>query len=105
LLGLAGPTAAARLMGAFEAVLTSHVMIAFFVPAIVYMADAVGTQTETLVIRGLSLGVPLARIARRELITGLLIGAVLAGLFVPVGLLPWRDTATILVVAVALFLF
>lgn len=90
LLGLVGAMLAAWLMGAFEAVLTTHVMIAFFSPTIVYMADAVGTQTETLVIRGLSLGVPLRRIARRELRTGLLIGVVLAGLFLPLGLLIWR---------------
>jgi magnesium transporter len=103
LIGLAGAMVAARLMGAFETILTTRLTVAFFVPAIVYMADAVGTQTETLVIRGLSLGVPLTRIVRRELLTGVLIGAVLAGLFLPVGLLLWQDTATILVVAGALF--
>jgi magnesium transporter len=32
----------------------------------VYLADAVGTQTETLAIRGLSSGVGIARIARHE---------------------------------------
>ena len=39
---------------------------AAFIPGIVYLADAVGTQTETLAIRGLSLGVGIGRIARRE---------------------------------------
>jgi magnesium transporter len=33
------------------------VLLAFFVPAVVYMADAVGTQTEAIVIRGISVGV------------------------------------------------
>ena len=32
-------------------------VLAFFVPGVVYMADAVGTQTEALLIRGLSVGV------------------------------------------------
>jgi magnesium transporter len=32
----------------------------------VYLADAIGTQTETLAIRGLSSGVGIARIARHE---------------------------------------
>jgi len=39
---------------------------AYFIPGIVYLADAVGTETETLAIRGLSLGVGIGRIARRE---------------------------------------
>lgn len=103
LLGLAGATMAARLVGAFEDVLDGHVTVAFFVPTIVYMADAVGTQTETLIIRGLSVGVPLGRVARRELLTGLLIGAVLASLFLPFGLLLWDDTPTIIAVAMAIF--
>ena len=31
--------------------------MAYFIPGIVYLADAVGTQTEALVVRGLSVGV------------------------------------------------
>ena len=49
-------------------------MLAFFIPGIVYMADAVGTQTETVVIRGLSVGVGLRQMARPELLSGLLHG-------------------------------
>jgi len=41
---------------------------------IVYLADAVGTQTETLAIRGLSVGVGIGRVARREAATALLVG-------------------------------
>ena len=41
------------------------------------MADAVGTQTETLIIRGLSVGVPIREVVR-EIRTGLLIGRSLA---------------------------
>ena len=39
---------------------------AYFIPGIVYLADAVDTQTETLAISGLSVGVGIGRIARRE---------------------------------------
>ena len=38
-------------------------MLAFFVPGVVYMADAVGTQTEAVVIRGLSVGVPMRAVS------------------------------------------
>jgi Mg/Co/Ni transporter MgtE len=54
LLGLAGAFVAADLVGWFEVQLQAQVMLAFFLPGIAYLADAVGTQTETLVVRGLS---------------------------------------------------
>ena len=38
----------------FEERLSAQVAVAFFIPAIVYLADAVGTQTEAMVVRGLS---------------------------------------------------
>jgi magnesium transporter len=78
ILGLGGAALSARLMGTFESLLQSNLVLAFFVPGIVYLADAVGTQTETLVIRGMSVGVPVERVFYRELVTGLIIGLVLA---------------------------
>ena len=45
-------------------------LLAFFVPGVVYLADAVGTQTEALVIRGLSVGVGIGRLVWREAATG-----------------------------------
>ena len=78
LLGLGGALLAADLVGAFETHLQLNLMLAFFIPGIVYLADAVGTQTETVVVRGLSLGVPMRRMVGRELLTGVLIGMALA---------------------------
>lgn len=81
LVGLVGSTVATTVMASFEAVLERRIAIVFFVPAIVYLADAVGTQTEAIVVRYLSLGhVPLRQLWRGELTTGFLIGACL-GLF------------------------
>ena len=57
--GLGGAMAAAIIVGGFEDQLDKKVLLAFFLPAVVYMADAVGTQTETVLIRGLSVGVEL----------------------------------------------
>ena len=71
------------LVRGFEADLMSDVRLAFFIPGIVYMADAVGTQTETLVIRGLSVNVPIRRVFRREILTGLLVGLVLSAITFP----------------------
>jgi magnesium transporter len=102
LVGLAGAFAAAWMVGAFERVLEANVALAFFVPGIVYMADAVGTQTETLVIRGLSVGIPIGSVLRRELLTGLLVGSTLAALFFPVSLLVWSERGVALAASLAL---
>jgi magnesium transporter len=82
LLGLLGSAGAAVLVRGFESDLSSDVRLAFFIPGIVYMADAVGTQTEALVIRGLSVGVRIRRVFRTEALTGLVVGVVLAALAV-----------------------
>ena len=83
ILGLVGAAVAASLVDGFEETLASDVRLAFFIPGIVYMADAVGTQTEALVIRGLSVGVPVRRVFGSESLTGLLVGFILAALTIP----------------------
>jgi magnesium transporter len=103
LIGLAGAMLAAVIVGAFERELEAQVTLAFFVPGIVYMADAVGTQTETLMIRGLSVGVPIGSVVRRELVTGLMIGAVLAITFFPLSWLAWGNAEVSTAVSFALF--
>lgn len=102
LLGLLGSLLAAGIVGAYETQLEEQVLLALFVPGIVYMADAVGTQTEALVIRGLSVGVPIGRIVLRETLTGLLIGATLSLVFLPFGIVLWGDTQVAVAVALAL---
>jgi magnesium transporter len=102
LIGLAGAIAAAGIVGLFESELEEQVLLAFFVPGIVYMADAVGTQTEALVIRGLSVGVSIRRIMQRELVTGVLVGVILAIAFFAVGLPLWGEFDVVLAVALAL---
>lgn len=103
LVGLAGALVAAAIVGRFEEQLQANLLVALFIPGIVYMADAVGTQTETLLIRGLSVGIPVRQVVGRELMTGLLVGVVLAGLFIPIGLAAWGDVEVIIAVAMALF--
>jgi magnesium transporter len=102
LLGLGGAVAAAGIVSGFEQQLERHVLLAFFVPGIVYMADAVGTQTEALVIRGLSVGVDVRTFVGRELLTGLLVGIVLALTFLPIGIGVWGDVRIAATVALAL---
>jgi magnesium transporter len=103
LLGLAGAVAAADIVGAFEHQLQANVMLAFFIPGIVYLADAVGTQTEALMIRGLSVGVPIGRVLRREILTGLAIGLALAMVFYPLALWRWNGAGIAAAVSLAIF--
>lgn len=102
-IGLLGAMASAVLMGAFEDRLQENVLIALFVPAVVYMADAVGTQTETLLIRGLAVGVKVRKILARELITGAIIGLLIGVAFTVFAAFGWGDFRVALAVGLALF--
>jgi magnesium transporter len=101
--GLLGAMASAAIVASYEEELKRQVLLAFFVPAVVYMADAVGTQTEALVIRGISVGVSARAVIGRELITGLVIGAMLGAAFFPFAFTIWGDARVAATVALALF--
>lgn len=104
LIGLAGALIAATLVGSFERQLEANVMIAYFIPGIVYMADAVGTQTETIIVRGLSVGVSIREVVRRELLTGLLVGITLSLVFFPIALVWWRDADLVIATSLSLLM-
>jgi len=91
----------AVLMGAFETALSANLVVAYFIPGIVYLADAVGTQTEALTIRGLSVGVGIRRVVAPETLTGLVVGALLGGVVFVVILAVWRDPGVAAAVAIA----
>jgi len=78
LVGLAGALLAAQVLGRFEMALEKTLLLAFFIPGVVYLADAIGTQTEAVIVRGLSVGVRVRRILGLELATGAGIGVALA---------------------------
>jgi magnesium transporter len=100
-LGLCGALVAADVVGQFEDLLRVHVMLAFFMPGIVYLADAVGTQTETVIVRGLSLGVPMRRMVAREILAGMVIGLALASVTGPLVFWHWGDASLALSVSVS----
>jgi magnesium transporter len=81
LIGLVGSAAATWLVASFEATLQSRLALAFFVPAIVYLAGAIGTQSIAAAVRGLSFtNVPVGRLMLGEFITGIFIGLLLAAI-------------------------
>jgi magnesium transporter len=86
--GLGGSAIATAAMAGFEATLSHTIAVAFFVPGIVYLADAIGTQTEAIAVRRLSLTrAGIGHLVAGELRTGMLLGAILGvAVFVPVWL-------------------
>lgn len=84
IVGLFGSMLSALLVSSFEAELTRNVAIAFFVPGLVYIADAIGTQSEAVAVRGLSLShADLRHLMGGELRTGIIIGIILGLLTYP----------------------
>jgi magnesium transporter len=84
IVGLGGSVVATFIVARFETALAVKPALAFFVPGLVYLADAIGTQSEAVAVRGLSLSrVGIGRLIGNELRTGLLIGTVLALLAFP----------------------
>jgi magnesium transporter len=83
-MGLVGSMLATYLMTSFEGMLRAHIALAFFIPGIVYLADAIGTQSETIAIRGLSLHrLSFREMVLREVKTGVIIGLVLSLIYFP----------------------
>ena len=54
LFGLLGGLLATVIVSKYEAILAADVRLAFFIPIIVYLSDAVGVQTETIYVRALA---------------------------------------------------
>lgn len=54
-LGLLGGLLASQIIGAFETTLAKNILLASFIPLVVYISDAVGTQMESFVIRDIAI--------------------------------------------------
>lgn len=100
--GLFGAMLSAVLMGAFEKDLEANVLLALFVPAIVYMAGAVGSQTQTVLIRAFAVGVRTRDIFWREAVTGIMVGILIGSVFFVFAVIGWGDEGVALAVALAL---
>lgn len=107
IIGLIGIVFAAIFMGIFESVLETYLILAFFVPAIVYMSDALGTQYQTLFIRDLAiLGKKLSvrKYILRQMVIGLFLGLIISFLIFLVISLFWKQPYIALVIAGSMFI-
>jgi magnesium transporter len=104
LVGLVGAMIATAAMAGFESTLEAKVAVAFFVPGLVYIADAIGTQSEAIAVRGLSLtGAGIGHLLARELRSGMLIGATLGLISFPAIVVAFGDARLAAAVAMSVF--
>ncbi|MCP5144804.1 MAG: magnesium transporter [Gammaproteobacteria bacterium] len=76
--GLVASSLITFVMARFEETLSANVAVAFFVPALVYIAGAIGTQAVSVAVRGLvDEDLRIARLLRDELLIGIAIGTTL----------------------------
>jgi magnesium transporter len=103
IVGLGGSMLATFVVARFETALSAKPALAFFIPGLVYLADAIGTQSEAVAVRGLSLShADLGRLLGGELRTGLMIGLLLALLAFPMVWLVFGEVRLAAAVTLAL---
>ncbi len=91
--GLLASSIITVLMAGFEHALSTNIAVAFFVPALIYIAGAIGTQAVSVAVRGLSVdNVDIKRLLYDELIIGTAIGIALGLLSFVLVLLTFSDT-------------
>lgn len=88
----------------FEEVLSEDIRVAFFVPFVVYLADAVGTQTQNIFSRDLkSRHAHFHKYLFKEAGVGIVLGLVSAVVSGAGSYIWYRDTSLTTVVAVSMF--
>ena len=102
-IGLLGGLLAAYIVIGFEDVLNSYIALAAFIPVMVYLSDAVGTQSQTLVVRMLALEptFSLRKYLLREIKIGGMLGITFAVLLFLAGLVGWGSPTLGLIIGVS----
>src|SRR3989338_8598653 len=89
----------------YKEILSKNISLAFFIPIIVYMSDAVGTQTETIFVRDLAEHrVNFLKYLKKEFSLGIVMGAIL-GLLIGIFAYIWlKDIRVASTVGLAMFI-
>ncbi len=88
----------------FEEVISQNISVAFFIPFIVYLAAAVGAQTQSIYIRDLKTGkASFRRYLLKESIMGLLFGLLFGAIAAAIVLVWFKSTELALAVSLSLF--
>lgn len=91
IVGVLGGTAAASVVTSFEELLSKFLVLAAFIPVLVYMSDAVGTQSEALIIRSIALDpdLPLVGYIIREIKIAAMLAIICGVLISIVAIIGW----------------
>lgn len=77
MIGLIGGVGMTLLVAHYEKIIAGEIRLTFFLPIIVYLSDAVGTQTEAIIVRGLVRHRPhIFRYLTKETALGVALGVV-----------------------------
>lgn len=103
--GSVGAFLASVIVSRFETSLRENIALAFFIPMIAYMSDAIGNQTETIFIRALTdLKFNIAKYVFREAWVGVILGSVMGFLTGIFAVILSGSSAVGVVVGLSLFL-
>ncbi len=105
LIGLLGGIAAAGIIESFEAVLESNLILAAYLPLLVYMADAVGTQMQAFMVREVA-GTNKMHFVKylfRQSSIVVLVSLIVSGILFGISYLMYGEAAVSFVLALALF--
>ena len=103
--GLGGGLAGALIVRSFEQTLAEQLMVAAFIPTVIYMADAVGSQTEIIFIRAMALehNFKFQRYFTRELWVNIILAGILGTGMLLVSALWLQNSLLALVLGLAIF--
>jgi len=105
-IGVLGGIVTASIISNFELVLSTLLALAAFAPVLAYLSDAVGTQSETLVVRSLAVDPKLAVKAYflREFGVACALASICGGLLSIAALVGWQNPVLGLIVGFSMFL-
>lgn len=104
--GLFGGLLAAQIINFFETSLKNHFILAAFIPLIVYMADAVGVQSQTLFIRNITFNskLEIKKYFVKEIKTSIVIALVLGSLLSLISFIFLKSFEMVIILGFSLFL-
>ncbi|GIK83689.1 MAG: hypothetical protein BroJett025_03110 [Patescibacteria group bacterium] len=105
IVGLVGGIFAAQIFEIFEGVIEKNLILAAFVPLVVYISSAVGTQTQTFFVRDIAFNPKLDLVPYliKQFITSSLIGLICWGIVLLLVSLFWNSFFIGLVIGLAIF--
>lgn len=103
--GLFGGIIAASLVGLFEHVLSTYLILAAFMPVLVYMSGAVGAQSQTILVRSMALepSLPARKYVARELKVAVSLAFVCSAILAAVSAVGWGSMRFGAVIGLSLF--